>query len=65
MALNKRLGLTLKRTQVDLSQDIVPRTPNGAPSIHLIAKLENELLIKPPKDQFAAPSSGDHPWWST
>lgn len=67
MELNKRLGLTLKKTQTtDLSSDIIPRTSNGAPSIPLIAKLENELLIEPSliKDQFT-PSSGDHPWWST
>lgn len=65
MSVNKRLGITTKRTQTtNLDQDIVPRTPNGAPSIPLIAKLESELLIEPNlKDQFS-PSLGNHPWRS-
>lgn len=47
MSVNKRLGLQFKMTETDTSGDIIQRTPNGAPSIPLIAKLENQVFIDP------------------
>jgi hypothetical protein len=48
MAINKKLGIKIEKTKrTDLTGEIIQRTPNGAPSIPLIAKLENEVLIDP------------------